>query len=121
MTLLGATIRALGPAAVTKFRVERQPAEGLEIQSAGLTNERESILAYLIPSIGPHLYLDLPTHLHICECMCLLAAASSISDFRLSPRMQGIFVAAHLVTVSLHLLMEHNTLKMECRLAMDIT
>ena len=95
MTLLGATIRALGPAAVTKFRVERQPAEGLEIQSAGLTNERESILAYLIPSIRPHLYLDLLIYIYV--------------------------NLGHLVTVSLHLLMNNDTPKMECCFAMDIT
>ena len=95
MTLLGATIRALGPAAVTKFRVERQAAEGLEIQSAGLTNERESILAYLIPSIRPHLYLDLLIYIYV--------------------------NLGHLVTVSLHLLMNNDTPKMECRFAMDIT
>ena len=99
MTLLGATIRALGPAAVTKFRVERQPAEGLEIQSAGLTNERESILAYLIPSIRPNLYLYLYLDLLIYIYVNL----------------------ARLVTVSLHVLMDHNTPKMECRFAMGIT
>jgi hypothetical protein len=69
MTLLGATIRALGPAAVTKFRVERQTAEGLEIQVAGLTNERESIPAYLIPSIRPHLYLDLLIYIYVNLCV----------------------------------------------------
>jgi hypothetical protein len=37
----------------------KRPLQGLEIQKAGLTNERESILAYLTPSIRPHLCLYL--------------------------------------------------------------